>query len=210
MSSELVWNDEQVRELLDTIVNRIGDATEALDAIGEEMISSVEENFAAGGRYSSPENIVGGDKKWQLHSPVTNKIKERKGFKGPHQILIESGGMAASVSKSKKVDKNTVSISASKEYAALQHFGAKKGEFGIHDVLIKAHVSNMTQNGQRVGKNGKLGKLRDLSLNRSVRGHFRKQPIPWGDVPARPFMTLHPSNIENIIGMLADYLAPDE
>ncbi|PKL44326.1 MAG: hypothetical protein CVV41_06725 [Candidatus Riflebacteria bacterium HGW-Riflebacteria-1] len=210
MTTELIWRDEQVKELLNTIVNRIGDASEALNAIGDEMISSVEENFAAGGRYSSPEDIVGGDKKWQALSRTTLAIKERKGLKGPHQILIESGGMVASIGKSKKVDKNTVSISAGKEYAAMQHFGAKKGEFGIHDVLIKAHVSNMTQHGQRVGKNGKLGKARDLAVSRSVRGHFRKQAIPWGDVPARPFMTLHPSNIENIIGMLADYIASEE
>lgn len=65
--------DEQVRALLNTIVGKIGDASEALDAIGEEMINSVEENFAAGGRYSSPDDIVGGGKACQSMCPHAKK-----------------------------------------------------------------------------------------------------------------------------------------
>ncbi|HNX76095.1 MAG TPA: phage virion morphogenesis protein [Candidatus Rifleibacterium sp.] len=199
---ELEFHDQQVRALLNAIIKKTGDATEAFDAIGDEMILSVERNFAAGGRFSSPDNIVGGDETWKPLSPVTEKIKARKNKKGPHQILIESGTMAASVGKSKRVSKNTVSIAAGTEYAATQHFGAKQGSFG--DALIRAHVRNLTRKGKQIGKRGKPGKEKALKLQTSVRAHFRK--APFGNIPPRPFMTLHPESIKTIIGMLGDYL----
>jgi phage gpG-like protein len=57
-----------------------------------------------------------------------------------------------------------------------------------------------------MGKTGKLGKERNLSLDRSVRGHFRKTPVPWGNVPARPFMNFQSSTAEMMVEVLADYI----
>lgn len=208
MTIELQFDDSKVKELLNAVVKNMTNAQPALQKIGRVVVAGVQDNFAEGGAYSSPDNLIGGSKKWQALSPVTTKIKERQGKKGPHQILLDSGTLRDSVTE--KADKDSVVVGTNLEYAALQHFGAKKGQFGVQDVLIKAHVRNMTQHGQRVGKNGKLGKSRDLALNRSVRSHFRKQPIPWGDIPARPFMTIHPTTLEDMVDILASFITSEK
>lgn len=142
----------------------------ALHKIGEVIKAGIKDNFEEGGAYSSPDSLIGGSKKWKPLSPVTKKIKASPGQKGPYQILVDSARLRDS--SSPKTDKESVEIGTNVEYAATQHFGAKKGEFGIHDVLIKAHIRNMTQTGQRVGKGGKPGKERKLSLKQTSGGHF--------------------------------------
>lgn len=184
---ELEFRDEQIRALLNAIIRKTGDASEAFEGIGDEMLLSIEKNFAAGGRYSSPEDIIGGSKKWRPLSETTLAIKRRQGKPIPPQILVVSqGGLAASINK--KVSKDHVEVYASKEYAAMQQFGAKKGQFGVQEVLFAAHSRYIA------GK------------KRPVKAHKRKVKVPFGNVPARPFMTLHPESIDIIIGMLGDYI----
>lgn len=201
---ELQYNNDEIRRMLNAIVARIGSANEAMSAIGEMVIRDIEGNFAAGGRYSSPNDIIGGNKRWRSHRRTTIKIKAKKGYKAPHQILVESGQLVSSISK--KVGKDIVEVGTNKEYAAMQHYGAKKGQFGIVDVLVKAHSRKIKQRGRLMGKTGKLGKERNLSLDRSVRGHFRKTPVPWGNVPARPFMNFQSSTAEMMVEVLANYI----
>lgn len=54
-------------------------------------------------------------------------------------------------------------------YAAVQQFGAGKGQFG-----------NMA--------NG--------------------SPIPWGNIPARPFLGISPEDETNILALIADFITP--
>jgi phage gpG-like protein len=201
---ELQYHDEEIKRMLNAIVARIGNANEAMSAIGEMVIRDIEGNFAAGGRFSNPNDIIGGNKKWRRHRRTTLKMRAKKGYKAPHQILVESGQLVSSISK--KVGKDVVEVGTNKEYAAMQNFGAKKGQFGIVDVLVKAHSRKIKQRGRLMGKTGKLGKERNLSLDLSVRGHFRKTPVPWGNVPARPFMNFQSSTAEMMVEVLADYM----
>ncbi|MEW6708311.1 MAG: phage virion morphogenesis protein [Candidatus Riflebacteria bacterium] len=201
---ELQYNNDEIGRMFNAIVARLGNANEAMSAIGDMVIRDIEGNFAAGGRFSSPDSIIGGSKKWRSHSKTTLSIKKRKGYKAPHQILVESGQLASSISK--RVGKDAVEVGTNKEYAAMQHYGAKKGQFGIFDALVKAHKRKIKQKGQLMGKSGKLGKERNLTLDRSVRSHFRKMPVPWGNVPARPFMNFQPSTAELMVEVLADYI----
>ncbi|MFA5597607.1 MAG: hypothetical protein WDA26_08585 [Pusillimonas sp.] len=52
---ELTFDDKNVRVLLNAILKRCGDASEAMKGVAEEMRKSVDENFEVGGRYSSPD-----------------------------------------------------------------------------------------------------------------------------------------------------------
>lgn len=205
---ELEFDDSQVKQLLNAVVRNMTNPQPALHKIGEVSKAGIKDNFEEGGAYSSPDSLIGGSKKWKPLSPVTKKIKARQGKKGPYQILVDSTRLRDSINS--KTDKESVEIGTNVEYAATQHFGAKKGEFGIHDVLIKAHIRNMTQTGQRIGKGGKPGKERKLSLKQSVRGHFRKQPMPFGDIPARPFMTIHPTTLEDMVEILSKFILAEK
>lgn len=190
MTIELQFDDSQVKELLNAVVKNMTNAQPALQKIGRVVVAGVQDNFAEGGAYSSPDNLIGGSKKWEPHSPVTARLKERQGKKGPHQILLDSGALRDSVTE--KADKGSVVIGTNLEYATTQHFGAKKGQFGVHSVLFKAHLRNIA--GKKV----------------QVRSHTRKAKLPWGDIPARPFMTIHPTTLEDMVEILAGFITGEK
>lgn len=72
--------------------------------------------------------------------------------------------------------------------AAVHHFGAKRGSFGTVQAAVRAHLRKIR------GKEQK------------VRSHSRQQQMPWGDIPARPFMLLQPDDLVEIKGMVGAYL----
>ncbi len=72
--------------------------------------------------------------------------------------------------------------------AAVLHFGSKKGGFGTVQAAVRAHIRVIR------GKEQK------------VRAHARKQAMPWGDIPARPFMLLQADDLVEIKDMVGAYL----
>ena len=77
-------------------------------------------------------------------------------------------------------------------YAAIMHFGAKRGEFGEKTFIqrVKEHVRRMR---------GKISRVR--AHQRTVR-----LKLPWGDIPARPFMLIQPEDITDITELINRYL----
>lgn len=189
MTIELEFKNEEVNRLFSKLVDNLTNLKPVMNKIGILSANSVRRNFSVGGAYSSPDSVIGGNKTWQPLSPTTKKIKERKGFKGPHQILIESERLRSSISH--KVDRDSVTIGTNVPYAAMQHFGAKKGSFGIFNVLIKAHT--------RKTKNGKI----------QVGPYTRKIAVPFGNVPARPFMTIHPDTVKDMSDILLKWITEE-
>lgn len=221
---ELQFDDSQVKQLLNAVVRNMTNPQPALHKIGEVVKAGIKDNFEEGGAYSSPDNLIGGSKKWKPLSPVTKKIKARQGKKGPYQILVDSARLRNSINS--KTDKESVEIGTNVEYAAMQHFGAKKGEFGIHDVLVKAHIRNIqnyfvfnskySSSGRTVkGSRGKsLGgsaiKGRGGKTAVAVKAHQRRMPIPFGNIPARPFMTIHPTTLEDMVEILSKFILDEK
>jgi len=72
--------------------------------------------------------------------------------------------------------------------AAVHNFGAKRGSFGTVQAAVRAHLRRIK------GKEQK------------VRAHTRKQPMPWGDIPAREFMLLQADDLVEIKDMVGAYL----
>ncbi|MFZ5774034.1 MAG: phage virion morphogenesis protein [Thermodesulfobacteriota bacterium] len=72
--------------------------------------------------------------------------------------------------------------------AAVHQFGAKRGQFGTMQAAVRAHVRKIRGKEQQ------------------VRQHTRKQPMPWGDIPARPFMLLQTEDVAEIKTMVGAYL----
>jgi phage gpG-like protein len=174
--------NDQVSPLLQRIETRLGALKPAMKIIGETVRTSIVRNFEKEGR------PVG----WKQLSPLTvarrgtaHPILRRQGF---------AGGLMGSISARAYDDR--VELGTNKVSAAVHQLGAKKGSFGIFDVTIREHVRRIAQ------AFGKAIQPRDVT----VRSHKRKTAIPWGDIPARPFMMVQPEDWDEIRLSLVDYL----
>ncbi len=181
---ELEVNDKEVQQMLGQIAKRIGNPEPALKVIGGIIRTSVVRNFEKGGR---PD-------KWEKHSKLT---EARRGKGAP--ILIKQGfegGLMGSISV--KTEKDSVIVGTNKEYAAVHQFGADKGSFGTFAVKVKPFERKITQ---AFGKPLKGG-----AKAVKVGEHTRNVKLPWGDIPARPFMMIQYEDWTEMQAMLAEYI----
>jgi phage gpG-like protein len=170
--TEFIENSE-VRRLLRQITERFSNLRPVMDEIGDIAVMGVRGNFEAQGR-----------PRWKPHSSVT---VARRGVGA--RVLTDrgmAGGLMGSIHH-RAFDKK-VEVSTTKEYAAMQHFGAKKGQFGTIAARIPAH----TRGGH------------------AVRAHTRQMKIPWGNVPARPFMHIVEADQQEMLRTLLEYLTEGE
>ena len=188
-------------KVMERIANKLNDPQPIMEKLGAMAANEVRRNFTVGGRYFSPENPIGGKNKWKPLSKTTIEIKKSQGNSGPYTILKDTGRLSSSIVS--KATKDTVTVGTNMVYAALHQFGAKAGQF---EMLIKAHIRKRKVTGSELLKSGKLGKIKPMTINTSVKAHMRKSP----EIPARPFMNIHPESLQNIILEIQDKFLKDE
>ncbi len=157
------WSTRELQKQLGQVADRIGNRT-LLKKAGAVVRESVRTNFAAGGR----------PRKWK-------RLKTRNG-----QPLRDTGRLQNSITS--RVSGKVVYVGTNVKYAAVQHFGAKKGSFGTVVAHVKGH--ERTRNGATY----------------QVRPHTRRQKAPWGTIPARPFLLVQDEDKVAIRAVLADYI----
>jgi phage gpG-like protein len=168
--------DEEVKRLLSRLSARMKNLKPAMSVIGETVLGSIKENFLSQGR----------PRRWRRLSPVTIAIR-RKLNKWPGRILFRSGRLMRSVNYRPESDK--VTIGTKLEYAEMHQTGARRGAFGTVTANVRAHLRR-TRSGKKV----------------SVRAHTRQVTVPWGDVPARPFMMVQNEDWEDIGDALSRFI----
>jgi phage virion morphogenesis protein len=176
-------DDKKVRALLRGLERRLDNMKPVYSLIGEIVQESIERNFEEEGR----------PKKWADLSEQRKAAREKKG-KWPGQILMvkgRSGGLFGSINY--RASDDGVVIGTKKKYATTMHFGARKGAFGEHTANIKSHIRKM------VTGDGKKKEVR-------VKSHTRKINVPWGDIPARPFMMVQPDDWTEIREAIKDFI----
>lgn len=142
------FNDREVLDALQLLHQRMNDLTPVLQDIGEYLITSTKARFVTG---------VGPDgDEWDGNSDVTLARK-----RGTKPLIGETHRLSNEFSYF--IGNNELVFGSSIEYAAVQQFGAEKGEFG--------------------------------------RG------VPWGDIPARPFIGISDDDKDKILDILNDYLS---
>jgi phage gpG-like protein len=178
---EVAVND-RISPLLEKIQRRIGTMKPAMKIIGEIVRTSIVRTFEKEGRPA----------RWKQLAPLTvllrgaaHPILRRQGF---------AGGLMGSISTRAYDDR--AELGTNKASAAVHQFGAEKGSFGIFDVTIKEHVRRISQ------AFGRPIEPKDVT----VREHKRKTALPWGNIPARPFMAVQEEDWEEIRLSLVDYL----
>jgi len=87
---------------------------------------------------------------------------------------------------------DAVAVGTNVIYAGTMHYGAKQGRFGSVTAQIKAHV--------RKTASGKQSR---------VKAHTRQMTLPWGDIPARPFMMVQDEDWPVIMAQLSDFIMGD-
>lgn len=110
---------------------------------------------------------VGGRPKWK---PSSRSISDGG------TALSDTGRLKNSINYRLVAD--GVIVGTNVRYATTMHFGAKRGAFGSKTVTVKAHT-----------RKSKLGK------KYSVKSFGRKMVIPWGNIPARPFLVIRDEDI---------------
>jgi phage virion morphogenesis protein len=136
---------------------------------------------------SVEENFAaGGRPRW----PMSHRAKEQGGM-----TLQDTGRLAGSLSQ--QATANEAIVGTNVKYAAVQQFGAKKGSFGTFAVKVKAHERKITQ---------AFGRALKGTLAVQVKSHNRNTKLPWGDIPARPFMMIQPEDWGEINASLCDFL----
>ncbi|WP_425072579.1 phage virion morphogenesis protein [Sagittula sp. S175] len=155
--------DDRLTPALTRVIAALQDATPLFQDMGELMLASTKDNFAAG---TSPEGTP-----WAAKSLTTmDRYRRTEGRKAnapvPTRPLIGVTRML-STTIAYEVDAEGVSWGSNMIYAAVMQFGAKKGEFGT------------MANGAS---------------------------IPWGDIPARPFLGVGPSDETALLATIQDYL----
>jgi phage virion morphogenesis protein len=180
MQIDVEIQDEQVRQMLSSLATRINDMTPAMRRIAGIMADSVEENFERGGR--------------PVRWPMSRRAEEESG-----QTLQKTGRLAGSLVP--KATANEAIVGTNVKYAAVHQFGAKKGSFGTIAVSVKDYVRKINQ---------AFGKQLKGTMAVKVRAHTRNQKLPWGNIPARPFMMIQDEDWDEIKASLADYIAGTE
>lgn len=129
--------------------------------------------------------VGGRPNKWAALKPST--LKKRKSGGGPLVVQGFGGGLLGSVHAESNA--NQAIVGTDKIHGAVHQFGAKKGSFGM----------GLAGNFRRTGVMGSLerGGGWDLSAYR---------PLPWGDIPARPYLILQDVDREDSLEALAKFV----
>lgn len=128
--------------------------------------------------------VGGRPTKWKPLSPVTLAMR-----KGTKILMVQgfAGGLAGSIHYTPYRDR--VVVGTNKVYAAIHQFGAKKGSFGTVVAHVREHIRKLAS-GKKV----------------KVKEHTRRVNVPWGDIPARPYLMVQDEDWEEIKDALTDFL----
>ena len=168
-------DDQAVRAALGELLRRVQDPAPALREIGELLVASTRQRFATGrapdGTPWAPNSLVtvlrylsrfGGSFR-RGGGGLTKRGQARAAAKKP--LIGETRRLSSEIAY--RLIPRGVEVGSSLEYAAVQQFGARKGQFG-----------------------------------RTRRG----APIPWGDIPPRPFLGLSDADRTAVLQLLAAHL----
>jgi len=211
--------DPGIQEQLRRLGRRMSDMEPVMAEIGEIVLESIQENFQQEGR----------PVKWHGLADST-KAQRRAQGRSAGRILNRSGASGLFGSINYRADSDSVAIGTNRIYGPTMHYGARKGEFGTVTVRIREHIMNVRAHTQNVGAHTQNVKAhtrqtrygpvsvkahsRDMPAHTrempartiTIPAHTRRQAIPWGNIPARPFLLVHDEDWVEIGETIDEYL----
>ena len=152
-------DDKNCKITLKGIDNKAKDMSKAMKIIAKDLQSSIEYNFEVGGRYSSKDSFIGGDKKWVISKYGKGRLISRG-----------TGGSNLSGSFVKSSTKDSATVGTNKVYARILNFG---GKTSAHDIW---HRNNKALAFMRNGTKVFYGKVHHPGSNIPARPYMVVQP----------------------------------
>jgi phage virion morphogenesis protein len=118
-------------------------------------------------------------------APISALTLSRRTHPGKNKPLDDFGNLRNSITY--RVNSDDVSVGTNMVYAAVQQFGAKKGAFGRY-----SQVSRYRNYGEK-----------DF---RRYAGTKKGFPIPWNDIPARPFLGLSKDDKDEVLNITRQHI----
>lgn len=135
---------------------------------------------------------------WARLSRVTQR-RRLKRRKRRNDKLIFSGRLVRSIRS--EYDGRSATVGTDVPYASTHQFGAERGEFGSFSIIVRT-----IQGRRRQIRRGKIIKAEEASVGVSATRRTRGRPIPWGDIPARPFFGLSADDRNEISDIIRRHL----
>lgn len=166
------FKSEAAETALRQLETHLGDLSEVMNEIGEEMLTTTERRFLEG--------IAPDGTPWAPKSPTTMKAYAKRGWTVDPRPLFgpNPSGVPMRQTIFHSYGPDHLELGTNAIQAAVMQFGAAKGAFGSYEV-----------------------NLGDRTVTAS---------IPWGDIPARPFLGFSDEDEANILSLVADYLDPED
>jgi phage virion morphogenesis protein len=175
---EITIQVDDLDRAMTEIARRLGNTGPAMRRIKDVMLDAVEQNFEEEGR-----------PKWVDLAPSTKAARARKG-KWPGPILQVSGRLASSIVGDS--DKDSATVGSNLEYAAIQQFGGTIVQHA-HTRWVNFHID----------KEGRSRFAKRSKANFAQAVTFGQRSIT---IPARPFLDLTDSDLEEMLIVLGEYL----
>lgn len=190
-------DDTHVAAVLRELTARLDDLTPVMQTIGEALAQSTMARF---------QSSVGPDgTPWQRNTEATyvrylNQLNGVTLEKGQNAGRLNAKGVRAAMGKKPLIGltkrlsteihpeptSTGVAIGSSLVYAAVQQFGATMGEFGRY-----SQVARWSKYGEK-----------DF---RKYAGTVQGFPIPWGDIPARPYIGMSTTDNDSVLTIMESY-----
>lgn len=103
------------------------------------------------------------------------------------KTLIDTATLRNSINV--RADRDKVAVGTPVEYAAVHQLGVRRGSFGQFVVRVRAHTRRSRKGDEH-----------------TVRAHTRRVSLPWGDIPARPFLGVRREDWGEIHNAMLQYV----
>jgi phage gpG-like protein len=172
-------DDRRVLDVLNALLARLDDLTPVMQTVGEYLVGSTKRRFATS---IGPDGV-----RWAPNSEVTylRMIEKAHGVtltKGEHagKLNAKGAGMAAS----------------------------KKPLIGETHRLSSEISAQADRDSVEVGSPMVYAAVQQFGASKGAFGRNRRNgPIPWGDIPARPFLGLSEADADQVLAIVGEHLA---
>lgn len=168
--------DQQVTQALNRLANAAVNPRSVLDDIGELLIDSTKRRFATS---TGPDG-----QRWAPNTPTTlmRYLGKYKGAFSKKTGRLNQSGVSRALTKRPLIGE-TGSLSGN-------IYKRMEGSFTLH-----------------VGSSMIYSAAQQFGMEKGYAGSTRRgSPIPWGDIPARPFLGISEQDRIGILDQITDYL----
>lgn len=189
--------EQAIYDVLSKLEKKAANLKPILEQISNIVRNAIRNNLAAGGRTDgSTSNVTifsGGNQRWVPLAPNTVKAYRKKGYTLEPTLRRKQGGLQSTVGVA-PFGGSAIKATANSPYAAIHQYGGI-----VHNPGGTAYI--VTDNGLAVFiSNRKAAELESKGITiKRTRPHLIR-------IPARPWLTLTPKDVQEIVDEIAKYI----